>query len=212
VTGARQRIAVEALPRRELLETLAHSYQHLHNEHTRASPGSGVRRRIEERLLDARERFDRVLDEWVPEPELREAWREHLHTHAPAPAGPPAIRPLVFRGTAEASGSVVEVRGRTGDELAVEIDGSLVERVAAEKDLAVVTPPARLRVDGFEFEETFGASAEALDSLADFLDDGDSAPWDYAEELLGDGLIDTHFAVTARGRRALTASDATRGR
>jgi hypothetical protein len=109
----------------------------------------------------------------------------------------------VFRGTAEASGSVVEVRGRQGEELAVEIDGSLVERVAAAKDLAVGTPPARLRIDGFEFEETFGVSAEALEAFTDFLDDGDSPPWNYAEELLGDGLVDTHFAVTARGRRAI---------
>jgi hypothetical protein len=203
VTRARHRLAVEALPRRELLETLAHWYRHLHNEHTSAAPGSSIRRRIEERLLDARERFDRMLDEWVPEPDLREAWRQHLHTHAPTPSGPPAIRPLVFRGTAEASGSVVEVRGRQGEELAVEIDGSLVERVAAAKDLAVGTPPARLRIDGFEFEETFGVSAEALEAFTDFLDDGDSPPWNYAEELLGDGLVDTHFAVTARGRRAI---------
>ena len=37
----------------------------------------------------------------------------------------------------------------------------------------------------------------------DFLDDGKSPPWDHASELLADGLIDTHLAVTPRGRRAL---------
>jgi hypothetical protein len=105
-------------------------------------------------------------------------------------------------GRSEA-GSVVEIRGETGDELAVEIDGSLVERVAAGKDLAVTGPAARFRLDHTEFEEIFSAPADALEALADFLDDGKPPPWEYAEQLLSDGLIDTHFALTPRGRRAL---------
>ena len=120
------------------------------------------------------------------------------------PSGPPAIRPLVFYGVTDA-GSVVEVRGKKGEELEVRVDGTLTERVVAEKDLSSVTPPLRFRVDGIEALETFTASPEALDALADFLDDGNSPPWDHASELLADGLIDTHLAVTPRGRRALTA-------
>ena len=54
---------IDYLPRREVLEALAHEYHHLQNEHKRASLESRVRRRIEERLLDVRERFDRLLDE-----------------------------------------------------------------------------------------------------------------------------------------------------
>ena len=68
-----------------------------------------------------------------------------------------------------------------------------------------MTPPLSFRVDGIEAHETFTASPEALDALDDFLDDGKPPPWDYASELLSDGLIDTHFAVTPRGRRALVA-------
>jgi hypothetical protein len=193
---------ITELPRRELLETLARHYRHLQNEHKRAAPESGMRRRIEERLLEVRERFDRVLEEWVPDAELRQAWTEHLHHQTPEPQGPPPIRPLVFRGTSEA-GSVVEVRGRTGEELAVEIDGSLVERIAGEKDFATVVPSFRFRLDHIEFEEIFSASHEALQALADFVYDGESPPWQHAAELLSDGLIDTHAALTPRGRRAL---------
>jgi hypothetical protein len=203
VTKRTERLGdLEGFPRHELLEALARHYHHLQNEHKRTSPGSGVRRRIEDRLLEVRERFDRLLDEWVPEGELREAWREHVHNRSPTPAGPPAIRPLAFKGRSEA-GSIVEVRGQKGEELAVEIDGSLVERVAAEKDLAAVGPSVRFRLDHTEFDEIFGASSDALEALADFLDDGKPPPWEHAEELLSDGLIDTHFALTPRGRRAL---------
>lgn len=198
------RPTVEELPRREVLETLAHEYHHLQNEHKRASPESGVRRRIEEPLLEVRERFDRLLKEWVPDPELQQAWREHLHNRVAAPAGPAGIRPLVFRGRSEA-GAIVEVReGKGEDEYTVEIDGTLVERIAAEKDFRA-GPAFHFRLDGREFEETFSASSEAVDALASFLADDDaSPPWEYAAELLEDGLIDTNAALTPRGRRALS--------
>ena len=163
-----------------------------------------MRRRIEDRLLDVRERIDRLLEEWVDDEELRSAWRDHLHNRAPEPDGPEAIRPLVFRGVTEA-GSDVEVREKSVDELEVRIDGALIERVAAEKDFASPVAPLRVSLDGFRAEETFSASTDALDALARFLESDDPPPWDFASELLADGLIDTHFALTPRGRRALAA-------
>lgn len=54
-----------------------------------------------------------------------------------------------------------------------------------------------------EFTETFEVSTEALDALADFSERGGNPPWEHASELLADGLIDVHFALPARGRRAL---------
>jgi hypothetical protein len=194
---------VEELPRREVLQTLARHYHHLQNEHKRAGVESGVRRRIEEQLLEVRERFDRLLEEWVPDTELQQAWREHLHNRVAAPAGPAAIRPLVFRGRSEAA-AVVEVRGKGGDELEVEIDGSVVARIAGEKDFTPVIPTFRWRFDGVEFEELFDVSSEALDALADSLREDQSPPWEHAAELLADGVIDTHAALTPRGRRALS--------
>jgi hypothetical protein len=51
------------------------------------------------------------------------------------------------------------------------------------------------------------ASADALEALATFLAKGESPPWEYVEELLSDGLIDTHAALTPRGRRALASRE-----
>jgi hypothetical protein len=192
----------EPLALREELQALVRYYRHLQNEHHRAPVESSMRRRIEERLLDVRERVDRLLEEWVDDQELRSAWREHLHNRAPEPDGPEAIRPLVFRGVTEA-GSDVEVREKSGDELEVRIDGALIERIAAEEDFASTVTPLRVRLDGFRAEETFSASAEAIDALARFVESDDPPPWDFASELLADGLIDVHVALTPRGRRAL---------
>ncbi|MGZ4413985.1 MAG: hypothetical protein ACXVRZ_06385 [Gaiellaceae bacterium] len=200
----RGRPSVE-LPRREMLEALARHYHHVQNEHKRSAPGSSVRRRLDERLADARERFERLLDEWVPEDVLRRAWHDHLHYRAPAPEGPPPIRPLVFRGVSDA-GAVVEVRGRN-DEFDVEIDGSLVERVSASKELASSFPLVRFRLDHTEFHETFASSDDALQALERFVSAGGSPPWDHAPELFADGLIDTHADLTARGRRALAGRE-----
>jgi hypothetical protein len=200
----RAREQFEELPRRELLEALAHDYHALKTEHAGAPPESRVRHRSEGRLVETHERFERVLEEWVPEDDLRDAWREYLDNHFALPTGPPAIRPLVFYGRSDAN-SIVAVRGKRGDEFAVEIDGTLVERIAAEKDFAVPDPAHRFRLEGIDYEEMFNASPEALDALADFVADGGTPPWDYALELLSDGLIDVHFALTPRGRRALAS-------
>ena len=202
---------VETLPRREELQALVRHYRHLQNEHIRAPVDSAPRRRIEEKLLEVRRRFDRVLEEWVPDEELRRAWWEHLHYRAPEPDGPEAIRPLVFAGRSEVTGSVVEIRGRESEELEVTVDGTLIERVDADEDFSVEVPPARFRLNGQVFVEIFNASPEALQALAEFVEaDHESPPWDYAAELLADGLIDTHFALTPRGRRALAVTGAGR--
>jgi hypothetical protein len=198
-------------PRRAELQTLVRHYRHLQNEHHRAPVDSAPRRRIEDKLLDVRQRFDRVLEEWVPEEDLRRAWWEHLHYRAPEPDGPPEIRPLVFAGRSDVTGSVVEIRGKRGEDLEVTVDGAPIERIDADENFSVTTPPARFRLNGNEFVEIFTASPEALQALAEYLDaEGESPPWDYAAGLLADGLIDTTFALTPRGRRALATLGAVR--
>jgi hypothetical protein len=195
---------LESLPRREELGALARRYHHLQRGYQEASPDSSVRRHIEERLSDVRERFDRLLAEWVPEEEVREEWRRFLDHHAPEPDRPPAIEPLVFRGIGEVTGSILEVRG-SGDEYRVNVDGALSERLIAEKDFAATGPPLTWRYDDVDYRETFDVSEDALDALAEFVEAGaaGSPPWDYATELFADGLVDVHFALTPRGRRAL---------
>jgi hypothetical protein len=202
---------MEAFPRREELQALVRYYRHLQNEHRRAAPESAARRRIEDKLLDVRQQFDRVLEEWVPEEEVRDAWRNHLHNRAPEPDGPPEIRPLVFAGRSDVTGSVVEIRGKNGEELEVTIDGAPIERIDADEDFSITVPPARYRVNDNEYLEIFTAPPEALQALAEFPGiEHSSPPWEYAAELLADGLIDTNFALTPRGRRALTAMGAVR--
>jgi hypothetical protein len=197
----RRRNQTDELPIREELEALARHYHHLQAEHQNAGPESGLRRRIEERLLDVRGRFDRTLEEWVAEPELRDEWRAYLEHHASEPSGPSAIRQVVFRGRSEAA-SVIEVR-QAPDGLEVWIDGTLAERLIGDKGFATTAAPHRAQLDGTWFDEFFEASPEALDALAGFLDGGGQPPWSYARELLEDGLIDVHFAVTPRGRRGM---------
>jgi hypothetical protein len=186
----------------EELDTLVHTYNHLRNEHKRARPASSVRRRIEERQLGVRERFERVLEELVPDPGVRDAWLAHLDNRGPRPDAPEAIRPLVFRGRSSA-GSVAEIRPH-GDELDVFIDGALAERL----DPGETFESGRYRFGRDEFFEIFAASDAALDALAAYRDDPGLPPWDFATELIADGLVDAHFALTPRGRRALEGAPA----
>jgi hypothetical protein len=202
---------VKTFPRRQELQALVRYYRHLQNEHHRAAPESAARRRIEDKLLDVRQQFDRVLEEWVPEEELRRAWQEHIHSRAPEPDGPPEIRPLVFAGRSDVTGSVVEIRGKQGEELEVTVDGAPIERIDADEDFSITVPPARYRLNDNAFLEVFTASPEALRALAEFPGiERQSPPWEYAAELLADGLIDTNFALTPRGRRALATMGAVR--
>lgn len=152
-------------------------------------------------------RFEQLLDEGAPDEELREAWRAHLHRGAPAPALPAAARPLVFRGRAETTGSVVEISKRTDGDYDVEVDGAVVERVAAELDFSGRATPRTFVLDRLVFQETFSASEPALEALDEFVAErAPQPPWRFAAELRADGLIDGHFGLTPRGHRALRAA------
>jgi hypothetical protein len=203
VAVARKRDELLALPLREELEALVRYAHKLETQRSHLGPGS-ARRHLEDHLAAVRQRFERLLEEWVPDPKLRVAWGAYLEHHAPEPDAPPPVRRLVFRGRGEASGSIVEVRGR-GEELRVEVDGALAERVAGEKDFTSELPGLRWRLNGTEFEELFEASPEGLQALADSSAGGSEPPWEHAAELLADGLIDVHFELTPRGKRALAA-------
>jgi hypothetical protein len=193
-------------PCREELEALVRHYHHVESEHERAHPQGSVRRHLELRLDHDRERFEHVLAEYVPEEGVRRAWRDFLHHRGGEPSGPPAIRPVVFKGRSEA-GSVVEARRDHTGELAVEVDGRLVERLPGQVIPIADGHPAVLRLDGTEFRELFDAGPDALRALRDFRASGGEPPWEHTSALLADGLIDPDFALTARGRRALAAEN-----
>jgi hypothetical protein len=193
-----------ALSLREQLDALARGYHRLQREHQDFGEGS-ARRHVEDELLDVRGRIDRLLDEWVPDEELREEWRRYLEHHGPEPDGPPPVDPPVFRGVSDVTGSEIAISGK-GDDLEVRIDGAPVVRIAGERDFASTVPPLRFDLDGAEYRETFEASNEAIEALRDFLEsEGQSPPWNHATELLADGIVDANFGVTPRGRRALAS-------
>lgn len=196
-------MATRTAPSRRELELLVAEFRHVRSEHERAGPGGSVRRHLHTRLLHLSERLDRLLEEWVPGKETREAWRACLHHGAPAPAEPRESPPaLVFKGRSEA-GAVAEVRERPDGDYDVIVDGALLERVELGDDLAQDLP-CTLRLDGFEFKEVFDASREALAAAGEyFARPAGPPPWEHARELVADGIVDTTFALTPRGRRAL---------
>jgi hypothetical protein len=191
---------------REELEALVRHYHHVESEHERAHPEGSVRHHLEPRLHDDRERFERLLAAYVPDEGARRAWRDFLHHRGGEPSGPPAIRPVVFKGRSGA-GSVVQARRDRSGELAVEVDGRLVERLPGQVIPIADGHPAVLRLDGTEFRELFDAGPDALRALRDFRASGGEPPWEHTSALLADGLIDPDFALTARGRRALAAEN-----
>jgi hypothetical protein len=100
---------------------------------------------------------------------------------------------------------VAEVHANASGEPVLEIDGAPVERFL-DPDLPINDSHELVRPGRLPFKETFTATPVGLSELSGFLNDGGgSPPWDHAVELLADGLIDEHFALTPRGRRALTA-------
>ena len=196
-------MATRTAPSRRELELLVAEYRHLRSEHERAGEGSRARRHLQDRLLELRGRLDRLLEVWVAEEKTREAWRAHLHHGDRAPAEPGESPPmLVFRGRSQA-GSAAEVRERPDGDFDVRVDGSLVERAELGDDLAQELP-CTLRLDGLEFREVFEAPAVALAAAEEFFaTPAGPPPWEHARELVADGIVDTTFALTPRGRRAL---------
>lgn len=184
------------------LDLIIHEFLHVHNEHVRASAES-VRRKLRARVLELRERFERELTASVQDESLREAWREHIHQRAPAPAEPLPVPLIVFRGRSEVGSEVVVCEAQAGG-LRVEVDGKLVQRVVRlnlryDQGAWVFHPD-----DLPDFRETLVASAEGVEALRAWVDDpSGEPPWQHLRELAADGLVDRHFALTSRGRRAL---------
>jgi hypothetical protein len=195
-------MSVLTRPCREELEALVRRYHHVESQHERAHPHGSVRRHLESRLDQDRRRLEHLLAEYVPDESTRGAWRDFLHHRGTEPSGPPAIKPVVFKGRSDA-GSVLEARRDPSGELVVEVDGRLTERVGGPTIRAEEGRPAVFSLDQTEFREQFDAGPGALRELRRFRASGGDPPWEHASALLSDGLIDVDFGLTARGRRAL---------
>lgn len=150
-------------------------------------------------MQELERKFEALLAHWVPEPELQEDWRAHLYRGAAPPPAAPQPPPLTFKGRAD-TGSSIEVR-QAGGAVQVWLDGQLVERRAIGPGL---DRGGAMRFLDQDYREIFDAPDDAAAALAAWVASPDSEPpWPWARPLWEDGLIDQHFALTARGKRLL---------
>jgi ribosome-associated translation inhibitor RaiA len=161
-----------------------------------------VRRHLERRLVDAEDRFERLLARAVPDGLEQEGWRARFyHGEPPAPQGAARSAP-VYRGRAE-SGVAVEVIDTRDGECDVVIGGEVVKRLDSGGLAASIEPDGSFDLDGIVFAESFEASERALAALRRAIEgEPPSTLQRQAGELLGDGLVDDGLEPTLRGLRA----------
>lgn len=194
----------EPRPSHDELEGIARQYRHLKSEHRRARAEGSGRRHLAARLAEVERRFERLLAEWVEEEGERERWRRHFHGGGPGLAQPGVPgSALVFKGRSE-SGSALAIRERAGGDHDIEADGKLTRRISGRLRARGRAPEFTFREGDVEFREIFESPRPALEALRAFVAEPvGEPPWQHASQLFGDGLIDRHFALTDRGRRAL---------
>jgi hypothetical protein len=193
---------------RDELETIVREAHHVREEHRRAHAEGAIRRQLGDRLNELEGDLERLLGEWVADAETTASWRRHLQEGAPEPFEPAPQASLVFLGRS-AAGSVAEVREAAEGGYTLEVDGCPVQRIEAELDFSGTCSPHTFVLDSLAFRETFAASPAALAALRAFAAaGGPRPPWPHAAELAADGLIERHFALTPRGRRALAEGGA----
>ncbi len=188
------------------LDELARDYHQLHSQRQargQGGEGNAAHRHLGQKMADLAARFERLVQHWVDDAALAEAWRRHLVGGAPQPDGPDLAEPPFFRGRTEA-GARIEVR-RAPDGEAYEIfsDGTRIARESGpwEVEAEAMQP---VTIAGQTCLDSNDASPQAIAALRDFLArPGAEPPWRFARELYEDGLIDIDFALTARGRRCL---------
>ena len=176
-------------------------------QHVSVGVGSADRRRVEHAMADAARAFARLVVEHVEDEAARAAWRFALGGRGAPPVRREDVAGrLVYRGTTDA-GVVLEIRERADGEHDVLLAGKPTERILDRLRLPedAGTP---LELAGVHAHERFGCPEDAIDALVGWGREGGAPPWRHASVLLEDGLVDEHFAVTVRGRRAIRAISA----
>jgi hypothetical protein len=177
------------------LNKVAREFHHVQGERAREGVSGSWRRRQRARLEELEEKFDTLLVRWVPDATEQMRWREHLYRGAEAPSDLIPDEPPLFRGRS-AQGSSLVIRA-DHEEQELILDGALVARWPLRR-----TIDAPVHHGGMDFFEVFEANPDALEALLDYVARRvDAPPWEWARELYEDGLIDSNFGLTARGRR-----------
>jgi protein required for attachment to host cells len=185
------------------LVALAREFHHVQQEHGREGVQGTTRRGLEAKMQRLVVRFEALLDHWVTDGSLRDAWMRHLYQGDPAPDEPRFPAPLLFKGATEAGG-IIEIRRAADGFHDVLLDGAVIrhEEVPWHLDSDLIGP---VQIGERTCVEVFAAPAEAVDALATFLSTPEAEPpraW--ARALLEDGLIGPDFELTPRGQRRLT--------
>jgi protein required for attachment to host cells len=185
----------------QLLRRLGDEYRHVEQEHHR-EPASreAVRHRLANRMRELEHQFERILAGWTADEALGESWRAFLRRRGPAPEGAEVAQPPLFKGRSDA-GTLVEIRP-VHDGCDIFVDGARSDHSSVPWHL---DPETRgpVRIGGHACEETFDAPPAALVTLIESIAGRTDPPWQWARELLEDGLIDPDLALTPRGRRCL---------
>jgi hypothetical protein len=182
------------------LSATAREFRHLQAEHEREGPEGSWRRRQGARLAEIERHFETLLERWVDDPAELERWRAHFY-HGGEQPEVEDLGVLLFKGRSDA-GSLVEIRETESGESAVRIDAT--EAAHWTGDLPIESP---LRFGDSVFEETFDAPAAAVEALRALVGGASrEPPWQWATALYADGIIDSTFALTERGRRLLAAA------
>lgn len=177
------------------LGKIAREFRHLKAQRSNESPEGSWRRQHAARMDELEQSFETLVQRWVPDADEQARWHAHFHRGDEDPEEFEADEPPLFRGRSELGGVLV-VRV-DNDEQKLLLDGAEVARWPMRHTIA-----APLRYDGSMFFEEFQASPAAQDALSDYLNRRvDSPPWSWARELYDDGLIDSNFGLTPRGRR-----------
>lgn len=185
----------------DLLRRLGDEYRRVEEEHHREPAYRGaIRHRLADQMRALETHFERVLVEWTTDETLRATWREFLRGRGPAPDEPHRAQPPLFKGRTDA-GAIVEIRP-VFDGYDIFIDGARSDHTSVPWHLDPDSG-GRVLIGEHACDETCDAQPQAIAALTEFLAGRDEPPWEWARELLEDGLIDPELALTPRGRRCL---------
>ena len=148
------------------LEELVGEVKHLSGERRRARAEGSVRRHLERRLVDAEDRFERLLVRAVPDGRDQVGWRARFYRGAPAPRQSAAQPAPVYRGRAE-SGVAVEVIDTRDGDWDVVIGGEVVKRLESGHLAALIGPDGAFDLDGRAAK--WGRKAIVADALSSDL-------------------------------------------